>query len=143
MVAVRAELFQQQQKLRTYYNFVNVDSVRYTVGGQKKMFVSAVRETPLYEPVPWLAYWGQRFMLFTHGFGLVMAPAGVVDAMGEPDYVSKEIPIQARWPEIARKPPLLRGSASTMPSERGQHEGARLPGAGRPRRIAAASKRIR
>ena len=66
----RLELFQQQQKLRTYYNFINVDSVRYTVGGQKKMFVSAVRETPLYEPVPWLAYWGQRFMMFTHGFGL-------------------------------------------------------------------------
>ena len=68
------ELFQQQQKLRTYYNFLNVDTVRYTIGGEKTMFVSAVRETPLYEPVPWLAYWGQRFMMFTHGFGLVMAP---------------------------------------------------------------------
>ena len=66
------ELLQQQQKLRTYYNFLNVDTVRYTIGGEKRMFVSAVRETPLYEPVPWLAYWGQRFMMFTHGFGLVM-----------------------------------------------------------------------
>lgn len=101
------ELFQQQQKLRTYYNFLNVDNVRYPIGGENRMFVSSVRETPLYEPVPWLAYWGQRFMLFTHGFGLVMAPAGVADAKGEPDYVSKEIPIQARWPEIATENPRV------------------------------------
>ena len=46
------------------------------------MFVSAVRETPLYEPVPWLAYWGQRFMMFTHGFGLVMAPTAADHARG-------------------------------------------------------------
>lgn len=95
------ELFQQQQKLRTYYNFLNVDSVRYPIGGEPRMFVSAVRETPLYEPVPWLAYWGQRFMLFTHGFGLVMATAGETDANGEPHYVSREIPVQAEWPEIS------------------------------------------
>ena len=78
------ELFQQQQKLRTYYNFVNVDSVRYRIGGEEKMFVSAVRETPLYEPVPWLAYWGQRFMMFTHGYGLVMAPAAEITPDGGP-----------------------------------------------------------
>lgn len=101
------ELFQQQQKLRTYYNFVNVDNVRYPIDGENRMFVSSVRETPLYEPVPWLAYWGQRFMLFTHGFGMVMAPAGVVDPNGEPDYVSKEIPIQARWPVIATANPRV------------------------------------
>ena len=97
------ELLQQQQKLRTYYNFVNVDSVRYTIGGEERMFVSAVRETPLYEPVPWLAYWGQRFMLFTHGFGLVMAPAASVTPEGEPQYVSWDIPPKVRFPELAVK----------------------------------------
>ncbi|HYR27727.1 MAG TPA: UPF0182 family protein, partial [Thermoanaerobaculia bacterium] len=61
------ETFQQHQKLRTYYNFLGVDNVRYNVGGEERMFVSGARETPLYEPQPWLAYWGQRFMLFTHG----------------------------------------------------------------------------
>ncbi len=101
------ELFQQQQKLRTYYNFLNVDSVRYPIGGEPRMFVCAVRETPLYEPVPWLAYWGQRFMLFTHGWGLVMAPAGETDAAGEPDYVSKNIPAEVRWPEIAVENPRV------------------------------------
>jgi len=86
------DIFQQQQKLRTYYRFINIDYVRYNIDGEKKMFVSAVRELPLYEPVPWLHYWGQRFMLFTHGFGLVMAEAGNVTPEGDPDYVSHNIP---------------------------------------------------
>ena len=107
------ELFQQQQKLRTYYNFLGVDSVRYPIGGETRMFVSAVRETPLFEPVPWLAYWGQRFMLFTHGFGLVMAPAAETNGEGEPNFVSREIPIQAEWPEIAvRNPRVYYGEGS-------------------------------
>jgi uncharacterized membrane protein (UPF0182 family) len=101
------ELFQQQQKLRTYYNFLNVDTVRYTVGGEKTMFVSAVRETPLYEPVPWLAYWGQRFMLFTHGFGLVMAPTVAVTPEGGPDYVSYDIPSKVRFKELAVPEPRV------------------------------------
>jgi uncharacterized membrane protein (UPF0182 family) len=77
------------------------------------MFVSAVRETPLFEPVPWLAYWGQRFMLFTHGFGLVMAPAAEANRDGEPVFVSREIPIQAQWPEITvRNPRVYYGEGS-------------------------------
>src|SRR5215471_5776190 len=95
------ELFQQEQKLRTYYNFINVDSVRYRIGGEEKMFVSAVRETPLYEPVPWLAYWGQRFMMFTHGYGLVMAPAAEITREGEPHYSSWDIPSKVTYPETA------------------------------------------
>ncbi|MFN2386027.1 MAG: UPF0182 family protein [Thermoanaerobaculia bacterium] len=107
------ELFQQQQKLRTYYNFLGVDSVRYPINGETRMFVSSVRETPLYEPVPWLAYWGQRFMLFTHGFGLVMAPTAETNANGEPHFVSREIPIQADWPEISvRNPRVYYGEGS-------------------------------
>ena len=101
------ELFQQQQKLRTYYNFLNVDTVRYRIGGQERMFVSAVRETPLYEPVPWLAYWGQRFMMFTHGFGLVLAPAASVTADGEPTYVSWDIPAKVTYPELAVAEPRV------------------------------------
>jgi len=101
------ELFQQEQKLRTYYNLLNVDAVRYPIGGEERMFVSAVRETPLYEPVPWLAYWGQRFMMFTHGFGLVMAPISGVTPSGGPEYVSYDIPSKVRYPELATPEPRV------------------------------------
>jgi uncharacterized membrane protein (UPF0182 family) len=101
------ELFQQQQKLRTYYNLLNVDTVRYTVDGEKRMFVSAVRETPLYEPVPWLAYWGQRFMMFTHGWGLVMAPAAEISPDGSPVYSSWDIPTKVKFKELAVNEPRV------------------------------------
>ena len=124
------ELFQQQQKLRTYYNFINVDSVRYTVGGQKRMFVSAVRETPLYEPVPWLAYWGQRFMMFTHGFGLVPGAGRErhgrrrtrVRVVGHP--LEGQVP-GARRHRAARL--LRRRLRDDGVLQRPRHEGARLP----------------
>jgi uncharacterized membrane protein (UPF0182 family) len=101
------ELLQQQQKLRTYYNFVNVDNVRYTVDGEERMFISATRETPLYEPVPWLAYWGQRFMMFTHGYGLVIAPVGEVNSRGEMNYVSYDIPAKVKYPQLALTEPRI------------------------------------
>ena len=92
------EVFRQQQKLRTYYNFLGVDTVRYQVDGETKLFTSAVRETPLLEPVPWLTYWGQRFMLFTHGHGLVMTPAAAKTADGEPDFATRDIPTKVTYP---------------------------------------------
>ncbi|MEO8430691.1 MAG: UPF0182 family protein [Acidobacteriota bacterium] len=101
------EVFQQQQKLRTYYNFLNVDNVRYKIDGEERMFVSSVRETPLFEPVPWLAYWGQRFMMFTHGYGLVMAPAGEVGQRGDPVYSVYDIPPKESHPSLKLAEPRV------------------------------------
>lgn len=95
------DIFQQEQKLRTYYRFLSVDNVRYELDGEKRMLVSAVRELPLFEPVPWLNYWGQRYMLFTHGFGVAMAEAGVVTAEGTPHFVSFDIPATVTDPVLA------------------------------------------
>ena len=101
------EILQQQQKLRTYYDFLSVDPVRYTVQDEKRIFASAVREIPLLNPEPWLAWWGQRFMLFTHGHGLVMAPVAEVNAEGEPVYISGEIPVQTKWEEVSATHPQI------------------------------------
>jgi len=95
------EHFQQKQKLRAYYRMIGVDFTRYDIDGEQRMVVSSVRELPLYEPQPWLGYFGQRYMLFTHGFGMVMAPASEVSSDGGPAFVSYNIPGQYQWPEIA------------------------------------------
>lgn len=92
------EIFRQQQKLRTYYDFVDVDAVRYPVNGEPQMFVSAVREIPLIEPQEWLAWWGQKFVLFTHGYGLVMAEVNGFNSEGEPVYASSGVPATAELP---------------------------------------------
>jgi uncharacterized protein len=94
------DILRAQQKLRTYYNFLDVDTVRYTIDGEKQMLVSAVREVPLADPQPWVTWWGQRMLLFTHGHGLVMLPTGEVRGEGEPVYVAGDIPMRADAPEL-------------------------------------------
>ena len=90
------QTYQQQQKLRPYYDFMDIDTVRYTVQGpdgpEGRLFASSVRELPLVEPQPWLAWWGQRYMLFTHGSGLVMNLLAGVSPEGYPQFASRDIP---------------------------------------------------
>jgi len=93
--------FQQQQKLRTYYRFLDVDFTRYPIDGEKRILASAVRELPLFEPVPWLSYFGQRYMLYTHGFGLAAAPANKISPDGGVDFISYDIPSKVATPELA------------------------------------------
>jgi len=103
--------YQQQQKLRPYYNFLNTRTVRYYVRESKngppaeRIFASSVRELPLIEPKPWLAWWGQRFVIFTHGWGFVANQAQKVSPTGEPVYASSNIPIKNQNPELAVKNP--------------------------------------
>ena len=99
------QMYNAQQKLRPYYEFMDLDTVRYQKDGADQMYASAVRELPLVEPQPWLAWWGQRFLVFTHGQGLLAAPTSAVDALGEPIYESKNIPPEVTNPELELENP--------------------------------------
>lgn len=100
-------VFHQQQKLRPYYDFMDVDTTRYYIRGQERLFASSVRELPLNEPKPWLTWWGQRYVVFTHGFGLVMSMLQDVTHTGEPVYDAANIPVQVSKPEIGVKNPSV------------------------------------
>jgi len=95
------DVFRAQQKLRGYYDFQDVDTVRYDIGGEKRLLVSAVRELPFTDPKPWITWWGQRMLLFTHSHGVVTATADGVRGEGEPVYLSGGIPAQSAVPELA------------------------------------------
>jgi uncharacterized membrane protein (UPF0182 family) len=99
------EIFNAQQKLRPYYEFMDIDTVRYHENGEDKMYASSVRELPLVEPQPWLAWWGQRFLVFTHGQGIVAAPVNDADEIGEPNYHAENIPARVENPELALENP--------------------------------------
>ncbi len=94
------DIFRAQQKLRMYYDFLDVDSVRYRINGQTHMYISAVRELPQIAADPWLAAWGASSMLFTHGYGLVMAPVSAMNLEGEPVYAASGIPARTDIPEL-------------------------------------------
>ncbi|CAA9527511.1 MAG: hypothetical protein AVDCRST_MAG85-3374 [uncultured Solirubrobacteraceae bacterium] len=101
------QVYNQQQKLRPYYEFMDMDTVRYKVNGESRLFASSARELPLVEPQPWLAWWGQRYMVFTHGSGLVMNLLRGVSNEGYPQYLSRDIPSKVDAPELAVKNPAI------------------------------------
>ncbi|MCZ6879029.1 MAG: UPF0182 family protein [Acidobacteria bacterium] len=106
------QIYQQQQQLRPYYDFMSVDGVRYQVDGEKRMFVSAVRELPslaLIGPQEWLRHWGSAALLFTHGMGLVMSPANQIDEVGAPQYVVKDVPPRTSHPAFEHEPRIYFG----------------------------------
>ena len=94
------DIFNAQQKLRPYYEVMDVDTVRYRIDGEDVIAATAVRETPLVEPQPWLAWWGQQYFLFTHGHGLVTAPVSKMTPSGEPDYLVKDVPSRSSVKEL-------------------------------------------
>jgi len=109
------QIFNQQQSLRPYYQFTSVDGVRYTVNGEKQMFVSAVRELPslaFLGPKEWLRYWGSAALMFTHGYGLVMSPANRVDELGNPLYVSDSVPPRVADPAFEHEPRIYFGEGA-------------------------------
>jgi uncharacterized membrane protein (UPF0182 family) len=108
-------IYQQQQQLRPYYDFLSVDGIRYTVDGQKRMFVSAVRELPSLAFVgkqEWLKYWGSAALLLTHGMGLVMSPANRIDEMGSPEYAVKDVPPEVSHPVFDHEPRIYFGEGA-------------------------------
>jgi len=108
------QIYDQQQKLRPYYDFLSVDAVRYTVDGEKRMYVSAVRELPSVAMVgsqEWLRYWGSAALMYTHGMGLVMSPVNQIDPSGNPLYVSENIPPEIANEAFAHEPRIYFGEA--------------------------------
>jgi uncharacterized protein len=104
------DIFKQEQTLRPYYDIVNVDGVRYNIDGQKRMFVSAVRELPslaFLGPKEWLRYWGSAALMYTHGYGMVMCPVNQVDDEGRPVYSSYNIPSKVTNPLFATPEPRV------------------------------------
>jgi hypothetical protein len=109
------QVYQQEQQLRPYYDFLSVDGVRYTVDGQKRMFASAVRELPslaLVGQKEWLKYWGSAALQFTHGMGLVMSATNKVDEMGAPTYAVKNVPPQAEDEALGHEPRIYFGEGA-------------------------------
>ncbi len=108
------QIFAQEQQLRPYYKFLSVDGVRYRVDGEKRMYVSAVRELPsraFVGPQEWLRYWGSAALMYTHGLGLVMSPANQIDAEGSPLYEVQDIPPKATHSAFAVEPRIYFGES--------------------------------
>ncbi len=101
------ENLRQQQEIRLYYEFHDVDIDRYTIDGEYRQMMLSVRELEKNELDPSSQTWVSRQLKYTHGYGLVMLPVHEFLPQGRPDLLIRNIPpvvnvesLQVTRPEV-------------------------------------------
>ncbi|GAA3757748.1 UPF0182 family protein [Plantactinospora mayteni] len=84
-----SETYTQLQQVRGFYDFgPKLDIDRYQVNGETQDYVVGMREINYLELTDQQSNWINRHTVFTHGYGLVGAPANQVVCGGQPFFVS-------------------------------------------------------
>jgi uncharacterized membrane protein (UPF0182 family) len=81
----------QLQTVRRYYDFVDVDTDRYKIGGGLRQVMLSARELNL-AGNPSAVGWVNERIIYTHGIGLVMVPVNDVTTEGQPVLFIKNLP---------------------------------------------------
>lgn len=85
------QVYRELQEIRLYYNFFNVDVGRYDIEDVYQQVFLSAREIDIDKLGPSLNTWVNRWLKYTHGYGVVMTPASQVAA--EPtNWFAKGIP---------------------------------------------------
>src|SRR5260370_12928255 len=86
------ETYAQQQGIRLYYTFHDIDIDRYTVNNKYQSLEISAREFD-YSKLPQSAQnWINQHLQYTHGYGAAASPVNAVVGEGLPDYVARDIP---------------------------------------------------
>ncbi|MDQ7908741.1 UPF0182 family protein [Phytohabitans sp. ZYX-F-186] len=110
-----SQSYTQLQQVRGFYDFgQKLDIDRYTINGKTQDYVVGVREINYSRLTAQQGNWLNRHTVYTHGFGLVGAPANQVVCGGQPYFVSgflgeDDIPDQCASPteQIAVEQPRI------------------------------------
>ena len=78
--------FGQQQILRRYYTFTDVDIDRYDIGGEQRQIMLSARELDV-ERFGANRTWTNERLVYTHGYGITAVPVDAVTDQGTPDYL--------------------------------------------------------
>ena len=101
--------FGQQQILRQYYQFLDVDIDRYPVDGDARQIMLSAREIG---DLPENARtWTNERLVFTHGYGITAVPVNAVTPEGQPDYLVSGINQEPKLP--VGEPRLYFGEAAS------------------------------
>ncbi len=101
--------FGQQQILRQYYQFLDVDIDRYLIDGEQRQIMLSAREIG---DLPENARtWTNERLVFTHGYGITAVPVNGVTPEGQPDYLVSGINREPKLP--VGQPRLYFGEAAS------------------------------
>jgi uncharacterized membrane protein (UPF0182 family) len=81
----------QLQTVRTFYDFTDVDTDRYQIGGDLRQVMLSGRELALDKSTP-NPNWVTLRIVYTHGIGLAMVPVNAVASQGQPQLLISGIP---------------------------------------------------
>ncbi len=96
----------QKQPLRPY-TYADTDVDRYQINGQLRQVLLAPREMDLAGLGEAASSWINRSLIYTHGYGLVLAEANRVDAEALPVYLIKDAPIEVLTPSLKVTEPRI------------------------------------
>jgi uncharacterized membrane protein (UPF0182 family) len=86
------QTYDQQQTIRTYYTFNDIDLDRYTINGQYQQLEISAREFDFAKLPPSAQQWVNQHLVYTHGYGAAASPVNAVVGEGLPDYVVGDLP---------------------------------------------------
>ncbi|HEX7131235.1 MAG TPA: UPF0182 family protein, partial [Iamia sp.] len=94
--------FGNRQALRDFFDIPDVDVDRYTVDGETRQVMVASRNIDDSSLPPGSSGWEQSRLVYTYGYGMVMAPSNAKTDSGEPDFTVRDIPVESAegFPEI-------------------------------------------
>ena len=90
------DTYEQQQAIRTYYHFINIDIDRYTVGSSYQSLEISAREFDFSRLAQSAQNWINVHLQYTHGYGVAASPVNAVTPDGLPNYVESQVPPTGR-----------------------------------------------
>lgn len=86
------EVYNSRDTIRSYYNFHDVDVDRYEIDGDYEQVFIGTRELDTDNLPEQAQTWVNRYLRYTHGYGVVMSHVNDVTSQGQPEYMIKDIP---------------------------------------------------
>jgi uncharacterized membrane protein (UPF0182 family) len=106
----------QIQALRPYYVFADADVDRYTIDGQYRQVLLTPRELDLRQLPAARANWINPAFIYTHGYGLVLAPVSQITADGLPVLTIENAPPEVKTPSLKlTRPEIYYGEVTHEP----------------------------
>ncbi len=103
--------FGQQQILRQYYNFLDVDIDRYVIDDAERQIMLSGREIEIDRLADAARTWTNERLVFTHGYGITAVRSNAITPEGQPDYLISGI---NRNPDLPLgEPRIYFGEATT------------------------------
>ncbi len=90
--------FGQQQILRFYYDFNDVDIDRYQIDGAERQIMLSARELDVTKLADAAQTWTNEHLVYTHGYGITAVPVNAVTPQGQPDYLVSGINTATKLP---------------------------------------------